>query len=229
MRVGRGRGLVGRGRVVEQLGGAIDEAVAGRGQVVLVTGDAGIGKTAVAAEAAAWARDRGARMLWAACWEGDGVPGYWPWVQVVRRLAAEPGRLADAGALARLVSAPDRPGAAPGPAGPDGDRFQLFDELSSLLLAEADAGPVVVVLDDLHWADPPSLSLPAFLARRLPGAPVLVVGPPVNAGRACARSRACCGPRAGPGRRARRHGRRGTSAPPRDPRRPARAAPTTAP
>jgi predicted ATPase len=53
---------------------------------VLVTGEAGIGKTALVAEAGREARGRRAVVLFGACWEGEGVPGYWPWIQVVRAL-----------------------------------------------------------------------------------------------------------------------------------------------
>jgi predicted ATPase len=55
-------------------------------------------------------------------------------------------------------------------------RFQLFDEIGSLLLAAAGEQPLVLVLDDLQWADPPSLLLLDFLARRLPEATILVLG-----------------------------------------------------
>jgi len=159
--------LVGRLDALTALRRAAEAAAAGRGGVVLVTGEAGIGKTAVVAEAAAAAA--GARVVWAACWRGEGAPGYWPWVQVARALVPDP----RTPALRRLLS-----GAAErlDEASPAAARFQLFDELATAVLERAAERPLVVVLDDLQWADPPSLLLLDFLARRLRAAPALVIG-----------------------------------------------------
>ncbi len=193
--------LAGRQDALAYVRRAVEEAIAGRGQLVLLTGEAGIGKTAMAAEAAAYAAGRGALVAWGSCWQGEGAPGYWPWVQVLRSLAPADGRLrrrlaAEAPALARLLSEIPEPAAAPQPAttpepaasaepaaAPEpatfdeaaAVRFQLFDELASTLLASSKDRPLAVVLDDLHWADAPSLLLLEFLARRLHTARVLVV------------------------------------------------------
>jgi hypothetical protein len=173
-------GLIGRREVLAVLHVAVEDAAAGRGRVVLLTGEPGIGKTAVAAGAAEAAKEIGALVLWAACWQDEGAPGYWPWVQVARRLpsatAAPGGRSPPA--LARLLhgaGAPER-SELESEASPEAARFQLFDELTSALLAAAEARPVVVVLDDLQWADGASLLLLGFLARRLRDARLLVIG-----------------------------------------------------
>jgi hypothetical protein len=172
-------GLIGRREVLAVLRAAVEDAAAGRGRVVLLTGEPGIGKTAVAGGAAEVARELGALVLWAACWQDEGAPGYWPWVQVARRLPSA--TVAPAGgwpALARLLhgaGAPE-PSELESEASPEAARFQLFDELTSALLAAAEARPVVVVLDDLQWADGASLLLLGFLARRLRDARLLVVG-----------------------------------------------------
>jgi hypothetical protein len=171
--VNRARTLVGRADLLGRLRAAADAAAAGRGQLLLLAGEAGIGKTAVATEAAAYARGRGARVLWASCWEGDGVPGYWPWVQVVRLLG--PPDAPAAPSLARLAGRAAAP-APPDDAPAEAARFQLFDELTAALLEAAAAAPLLVVLDDLQWADAPSLLLLRFLARRLHGAAVLLLG-----------------------------------------------------
>jgi predicted ATPase len=81
--------LVGRRLAVGALRGAVDTAVGGAGGVVLLAGEAGMGKTALAAEAVAYAKARGAAAVWGTCWEGGGAPGFWPWIQVVRALAAD--------------------------------------------------------------------------------------------------------------------------------------------
>jgi predicted ATPase len=110
------------------------------------------------------------------------MPAYWPWVQVFRSLVAAggrpPGLAAGASSLARLL--PELPGTADRPAAGDeltaAARFRLLDELTTVLLAAAEERPLVVVLEDLQWADAPSLQLLDFLARRLPASRLLVLG-----------------------------------------------------
>jgi hypothetical protein len=154
---------VGRDDVLDRLRQAVDGAVAGRGLIVLLTGEAGIGKTTMLREAARYAEGTGARPAWGWGWPGEGAPGYWPWIQVLRALGLD-------ARLSRDVlgtAAEDAPASA---------RFQLFDEVTSLLLAESRIQPVVVFLDDLHAADEPSLLLLDFLVRRLPAGAMSVIG-----------------------------------------------------
>jgi len=153
----------GRDDVLDRLRQAVDGAVAGRGLIVLLTGEAGIGKTTMLREAARYAEGTGARPAWGWGWPGEGAPGYWPWIQVLRALGLDD-------RLSRDVlgtAADDAPASA---------RFQLFDEVTSLLLAESRIQPVVVFLDDLHAADEPSLLLLNFLVRRLPAGAMSVIG-----------------------------------------------------
>src|SRR5215467_16065079 len=81
--------LVGRRLITGTLRSAVDAATAGAGGVVLLTGEAGMGKTALASEAVAYAKARGALAVWGTCWDGDGAPGFWPWIQVMRGLAGD--------------------------------------------------------------------------------------------------------------------------------------------
>ncbi len=175
-----GAGLVGREDVLAQLRRAVEDAARGRGRLLLLTGEAGIGKTAVAAEVAAEAEGRGVRVVWGWGWQGEGAPAYWPWVQVFRSLVTK-GRAPQpppAPSLARLL--PELPGSADPPVDVDelapAARFRLLDELTSVLLAASEDRPLAVVLDDLQWADPPSIHLLDFVARQLPAARVLVLG-----------------------------------------------------
>ncbi|MFI5262859.1 MAG: AAA family ATPase, partial [Candidatus Limnocylindrales bacterium] len=96
--------LVGRRLAVGALRAAVDAAVGGAGGIVMLAGEAGMGKTALAADAVAYAKARGAAAVWGTCWEGDGAPGFWPWIQVVRALVRDgDGDSAGAAVLAELT------------------------------------------------------------------------------------------------------------------------------
>jgi predicted ATPase len=181
--------FVGRERELAELEAGLEQACSGRGQLILVSGDAGIGKTRLAVELASRAPARGARAYWGRCWEGGGSPSYWPWVRIVRAylqetppetLAADTGSASSYLAhivpeLRDLLPAPARL-PAPGHLDEEIARFQLFDSMTGLLTRTASRRPLLLVLDDLHVADPPSLLLLGFLARELRGARILVVG-----------------------------------------------------
>ena len=178
---------VGREREVDELCEASDGALAGRGQLVLVSGEQGIGKTRLLEELTTYAHVRDALVLWGRCYEGQGAPAYWPWMQVIRAYSVDhdPDALAEtmgAGAadIAQIVSEVRRrlPGLEPPPAsvGEEQARFRLFDSVTTFLLSASRREPLVVVLDDLHCADRPSLMLLEFLAPQLGGARLLVVG-----------------------------------------------------
>lgn len=175
--------FVGRAQALGQLSASLDTALSGRGQLVLLSGDAGIGKTRTAAEVCETARQRGGTVLTGRCFEGEGAPAFWPWVQVLRR-ALDAGvidprglglRTADLAALVpeirdRVPDVPEPPAVTPEQA-----RFRQFDAVTTVLTAAADDRPLVIVLDDLHWADTPSLLLLQFLARAMERARLLVV------------------------------------------------------
>ncbi len=76
--------FVGREREMAELSMALDSALDGRGGLVMLSGEPGIGKTRLTDELAASAEDRGALVLRGACYEGAGAPPYWPWMQVLR-------------------------------------------------------------------------------------------------------------------------------------------------
>jgi tetratricopeptide (TPR) repeat protein len=161
-------GPVGRDDVLGQLRRAVDQTMAGRGHLLLLAGEAGIGKTTLLTEASRYAESRGARVAWGWGWPGEGAPGYWPWVQVMRALGL------DTALSATVLSGTG--GSPEVDAAPASARFQLFDEVTSVLLAESRIQPLLVLLDDLQWADQPSQLLLDFLARRLPAGATAVVG-----------------------------------------------------
>ena len=155
-----GRGLVGRAPAMSALRAACDEAIAGGLRVVGLAGEAGIGKTRCAEELAAHARGRGALVAWGACEEDEGAPAYWPWRRVLGELGDATGELLAAPALS---------------ADADEARVALWEGVARRLAEAAAQRPRVIVLEDVHWADPSSLGLLAHLTRALRGAPVLVL------------------------------------------------------
>jgi tetratricopeptide (TPR) repeat protein len=179
------RPLVGRGREIDELDGMLARVAGGRGATCLITGEPGIGKTSLARTFAELAADR-ASILWGSCWERGAAPAYWPWTLALRPLvddrAAPEVRAAvatDLDQLARVVPELRAGRPVPEQAGDDAgeaSRFALFDAIARVLTAGARERPLVVVLDDLHDADAPSIALMEFLARALAAAPVLLVG-----------------------------------------------------
>lgn len=178
--------FVGREAEVEQLRAGVDDALSGRGRVQLLVGEPGIGKTRTSEEIATYAKLRGAATLWGRCYEGEGAPTYWPWIQLIRAyvnsqdaatLLNELG--AGASAIAEVVPEvrESLPGVQPAaPLEPDQARFRFFDSVQGFLRRASGRQPLVLVLDDLHWADKPSLMLLQFVARELADTRLLVLG-----------------------------------------------------
>ena len=79
-----GNFFVGRHREMAVLREVFDDALAGRGRMVMLAGEPGIGKTRTAQELASYAEGQGAQVLWGRCYEEEGAPPYWPWVQSIR-------------------------------------------------------------------------------------------------------------------------------------------------
>ncbi|MBQ1042513.1 MULTISPECIES: ATP-binding protein [unclassified Micromonospora] len=181
-----GEQIIGREHPAAQLRAEVARLTAGHGGLVLVTGEPGIGKTTLVSAAADEARRRGALVLGAACWDSDTAPDYWPWVQVLRRLARfadDPSgarEAVDAGLAALLGERPAGDGgdvAGDDGAGDDGRaEFDRHDAVTAALVAVAQHRPVVVVLDDLHWADPASVRLLQFVTQHTGFERLLFVG-----------------------------------------------------
>ncbi|MCI0860280.1 MAG: DUF2791 family P-loop domain-containing protein, partial [Chloroflexi bacterium] len=180
------RVFVGREQEMAELKAALDDALSGHGRLVMLVGEPGIGKTRTTQELASYAENRGAKVLWGRCYEEEGTPPYWPWVQTLRsyvqqagteQLIAEMGR--GAAAIADVVpEIHDKiTDLKPSPAlEPEAARFRLFDTVTTFLKNAAQNQPLMLVLDDLHWADRSSLSLLEFLGRELGESRLLLVG-----------------------------------------------------
>jgi tetratricopeptide (TPR) repeat protein len=178
--------FVGREREMEQLLAGLEDAEAGRGRLFLLAGEPGIGKSRLAHEIAARALGQRARVLWGRCWEGGGAPAFWPWIQCLRSYlrdtegeAIPPFDSEGAALLAELI--PEFGRRIPAPLGssslePQVARFRLFDSVTSFLLEAGRARPLLVVLDDIHAADAPSLALLTHASRAIQVGPVMVLG-----------------------------------------------------
>jgi DNA-binding CsgD family transcriptional regulator len=171
--------FVGRAVELHRLDAVLERAGQGSPQVALVAGDAGVGKTRLLLALADRARRRGMRVLMGASVElGDiGLP-YLPVVDALRELADDPeeaglltGAAMTAPVLGRLL-----PGIEPaGLTGGDPDQLQVLDAVRAVLVGLAERSPVVLVLEDLHWADRATRDLVAFLVRTLRGGRVALV------------------------------------------------------
>ena len=163
--------MVGRDRELARVTGLLDDALAGRGRLVLCTGEAGIGKTRLAEELAAAAAARGVPVAWARAADRGSSPPYGLW----RLVLDEPAVRADARARADLWSRLGVAGAAD--LGADSGvarRFALFAEVRRRLAEAAGRAGCVLVLDDLQWADEASAVLLADVVRQLRGTRILV-------------------------------------------------------
>jgi len=182
-----GSAFVGREAELGALLAGLEDALAGHGRLFLLVGEPGIGKSRLAEELIRRAGARGVRVLVGRCWEAGGAPAYWPWVQSLRGYIreSEPETLrAQLGAgaadvaqifpeLRELLSGSI---AEPAPLDSEGARFRLFDAVAEFLRAASASRPILLVLDDLHAADAPSLLLLQFVARELASSRVLLLG-----------------------------------------------------
>ncbi|MDX6645930.1 MAG: hypothetical protein QOK40_1657 [Miltoncostaeaceae bacterium] len=165
--------FVGRARELATLEALLRVPRLGPTPLVLLHGEAGIGKTSTAAEFARRARRSGSLVLWGTCWEGGGAAPYGPWLEALstavdghapERMAALLGP--DSAVLGELLPAvrralPDLPSA---PAlAPGQTRLRLYEAVVRLL--DGLDGSPVLILDDLQWADPAALELFVYVAR----------------------------------------------------------------
>lgn len=166
--------FVGRQAEMAALQAALEDTLASRRRLVLLGGEPGIGKTRTVREFARHAEGRGSLVLWGRCAETPGAPPYWPWSQMIRSYARAHDAMtlrADmgAGTVDLVTLAPevrehltDLPTSAP-IEDPEQARFRLFTSMTAFLRQAAQRQPLVLVLENLHGADKPSLLLLEFL------------------------------------------------------------------
>lgn len=184
----RSRPIVGRARELNVFRAAFDRMLAGQRQLVLICGEPGIGKTRCAEALADVAEDQGALVLWGRCHEEAGAPPYWPWVQILRayvdassldevRLNMGTAARDIAALVPELLDSSQHSDQTPSAlAGASAARFRTFDAIRQFFHQATQQVPITLVLDDLHWADAPSLALLEFLSQESLRTRLLIVG-----------------------------------------------------
>ena len=157
--------FVGRAEQLASLARAVDQAVDGRTRLVLISGPAGIGKSALVARAATDAN--GMRVLYGRCDE-DPLGPYQPFADALHELLLREPSLVQRDPVSPHVPELSRllPELGTGPQSSEPDRRRLFEAVAAVLLAVADGQGLLLVIDDLHWADPPTLTILRWLVQR---------------------------------------------------------------
>lgn len=172
----------GRDKELQAIAASMGTVLAGTGHIDVISGPAGIGKTRLAREVAASARTDGFQVLRGGCWEGDGAPSYWPWIGVLRSYLEAAGDEAATGSeFSRLLEAASARVSVVARATVDASkdaqqaRFVLFDWVCEFFAGVTARQPIMLVLDNLHWADTGSLLLLQFVVGRLATLPIAII------------------------------------------------------
>ena len=156
--------LAGRERELARLRARLDDVTAGNGGLVLIGGEAGIGKTTLAEATLREAATQGCATLVGHCFDLTETPPYGPFIDLFARYAPAP-----------WLPAPPASFKGRGTVGPVPNQMALFVQVQDFLIALSRQRPTVMLLDDLHWADPASLDLLRFLARSVATLPLLIL------------------------------------------------------
>lgn len=174
--------FVGREELMERLSGALTKALAGTVRARMLAGEPGMGKTRLCQEIGARARDAGARSWIGRCYEADRSEPLWPWIQILRQAvdpaAVEALRSLPATQLAELTALVPELGSSRSAhemAATATPRLSLFDAITRFVRAAAQRVPLVLVLDDVHWADTASLTLLQYMLDEIGSAKLLLL------------------------------------------------------
>lgn len=176
--------FVGRAHELQMFDRALASALTGRMQIVLLSGEAGIGKTRIVEEFARPAENAGFQFMLGRCPDEAGAPPYWPWTQILRAYLAGADLSqrsdfteAEAAGLSHILGQDPRALHAPEPPleNPAQARFRMFDAAAQIFERAAQLTPTVVAIDDIHRADEASLLLLSFLASSAPLVPLVIV------------------------------------------------------
>ncbi len=173
--------VVGRQAEKKVLAEALDEARRGSGNIALIRGEPGIGKSCLASTFAESVEDENTWIFYGQCHETLGSPPFWPWLQILKalQLIDDSQDLSPASIFESLVSAESQPqnrSASLFTGDGGAEQFRLFTKIANLLFRYASRRTLVLVIDDLHWADRSSLLLLNHLCRNLSGEAMLVIG-----------------------------------------------------
>ncbi len=155
--------IYGRERERARLQQLLEDAIGGHGALVLISGEAGIGKTALVNDLLLDAEKRGCLLLTGGCYDLTTTPPYGPWIEAIRDYQPSESQPS----IPSWISDPDELEKV-------GSQAALFEEMRQFFAEIAERQPLVIVLEDLHWSDTASLELLRFLARRISDEPVLL-------------------------------------------------------
>ncbi|HWC27813.1 MAG TPA: AAA family ATPase [Solirubrobacteraceae bacterium] len=175
--------FVGREEHLQRLRTAWLEAGTGQRRLALLVGEAGVGKTRLAARFAGEVHGAGGAVLYGRCDE-EPLRSYQPFIEALRHelrhgsVAADPGAAAELHELARILPEARSAGAGGPPPAQDAEseRYRLFEAVAGLLRRAAERAPLLLVVDDLHWSDRPTLLLLRHLLRHPDPARLMVLG-----------------------------------------------------
>jgi DNA-binding winged helix-turn-helix (wHTH) protein len=174
--------LAGRDSELTTLRRYLERAREGHGRLVLLTGESGVGKTALVTSFARELTLKGPLVAWGRAWDATAAPAYWPWLEVVRSALHEIERgggaelpLAERDERARLLASLERAEAAGAARGRSGEQLVVFDAVTRFLKQIARSRALVVILEDIQQADSASILLLEFLRQRIGELPLLVI------------------------------------------------------
>jgi len=166
-----GEPFLGREDVMQQMSDAIDKTIEGRGNILVLHGEEGIGKSRCVAEFCDQMSSRGIRVWKGRCSETPGQPAFWPWIQILRNATSDPSLEASVQiASKRLLSLftqyrlPKTKSSAEDARQPTADSFWMYDRLHSFLSTCSSLEPRILIIDDIHLADDTSLEFLNFIA-----------------------------------------------------------------